>query len=364
MNAFENVDVGACILLFTRQREEHNVVKHLTLNIFPRTSDLLHVINSDNPPPPSFGKLTLQPQRELYDIPKWFSIGREGDPQWRQTGLVVPLKEVASIMRGIATGANEFFALSSAELSRCHLENYVVRTIQRNREIQDLVLDEARWKALMQEGKHVWLLYLNGLAAERDPSLTKYIREGEQRGFSERSLVKTRKRWYLMEQRDIPPIFFTILTRGNPRFILNRAGVRPLNMFSLIYPKPAVAKQNLTELLWALLNAEFSISKLHSVSRTYGGRTLKVEPRELDNLPVVNPLSLSHVQRTTLQGIIDGYFEHGNNFSFTRKVSEFVRSVLCEGATSPPRPLRMKQLVLCESGERYKPKSVKYRRKR
>ncbi|MBM4044634.1 MAG: hypothetical protein FJ279_05930 [Planctomycetes bacterium] len=167
----------------------------------------------------------------------------------------------------------------------------------------------------------------------------------------------------MMEQREIPPIFFTILTRGNPRFILNQAGVRPLNMFSLIYPKPAIIKGKATELLWALLNSEFSLSKLHSVSRTYGGRTLKVEPRELDNLPVVNPLLLSDGQRTALQALIAGYFAIRDVAHLTREVSRFVTSLLSQKsphrdspATARLRPSRLKQLTLCESPATYKRK--------
>ena len=120
----------------------------------------------------------------------------------------------------------------------------MVRTLQRNREVQDIVLDESDWQALADEGKRVWLLYLNGEVVNRHPQLAAYLAAGEAQGYHRRSLVQSRRKWYLMEQREVPPVFFTILTRGNPRFILNRVGVRPLNMFSLIYPNRHILQAN------------------------------------------------------------------------------------------------------------------------
>jgi len=91
-----------------------------------------------------------------------------------------------------------------------------------------------------------------------------------------------------MEKREVPPIIFTLLARDNPRFILNEAGVRPVNVFHLIYPKLEIVKNECVEILWALLNSQFSMLNLREVGRKYGGNTIKIEPRELDNLLVFN----------------------------------------------------------------------------
>jgi adenine-specific DNA-methyltransferase len=244
MNAFHKVDVGATILLFKKGYEKQNLVRHLTLNTLPSTQKLLDCLEScfENRDL-TFGSLAVQPQDDLLDVSKWFSIAtpKPSNSEWQSSGLVVPLKALAKVVRGIATAANEFFALPTQKVKQHSLEPYVVRTLQRNREIQDIVLDEAKWQSLSDEGKCVWLLYLNGDDMSGHPQLRSYLAEGEAKGYHRRSLVQTRKRWYAMEQRDVPAIFFTILTRGNPRFILNRAGVRPLNMFSLIYPNRYVS---------------------------------------------------------------------------------------------------------------------------
>jgi hypothetical protein len=295
----------------------------------------------------------IQPQAELLELPKWFSIATPEplNPDWETSGLVVPLKALARVMRGIATGAIDFFVLSAEEVRRLSLEPYVVRTLHRNREVQDIILDEARWQSLSDERKRVWLLYLNGEDPGADPRLRRYLAEGEAMGYHRRSLVQTRKRWYAMEQREVPAIFFTILTRGNPRFILNRAGVRPVNMFSLLYPGPDVTQADATENLWALLNSSFSLSRLHSVSRTYGGNTLKVEPGELGNLPVINPLALPEETSKQIKTWIAAFHRHQQASVLIGQVDGLVEELLSNPpATRPGSPLPVQLRLLDAEG--------------
>jgi methylase of polypeptide subunit release factors len=357
MNAFRNVDVGASILLFRKGYQKQNQVCHLTLKSLPTTPEFLDCLATDQPQRARwpFGSLVLQPQDELLETSKWFSVATSPslNTDLEESGLIVPLKVLAKVVRGIATGANEFFALPSQKVKEYSLEPFVVRTLQRNREAQDIIFDEAAWQALSDEGKSVWLLYLNGGNFGEHPHLSAYLAEGETKGYPQRSLLQTRKRWYAMEQREVPAVFFTILTRGNPRFILNRAGVRPLNMFSLIYPNRYVTEAGATELLWVLLNSNFSLSRLHSVSRTYGGNTLKVEPRELDNLPVINPLALPDDIRQKIRGWINDFYGHRQATVLLNQIDALIKTLL---ATETPAkshlslPLQLRLLETDEDG--------------
>lgn len=357
MNAFHKVDVGASILLFRKGREKPNQVCHLTLNALPEPDELLACLEmkSAGQRELSFGSLVVQPQDELLEIPKWFSItsAESSSADWPANGLVVPLKHVANVVRGIATGANEFFVLPTATVHEHQLESYVVRTIHRNREVQDIILDEDRWQTLAHEGRCVWLLYLSDEDVSQDAQLREYLAKGEAKGYHQRSLVQTRKKWYAMERRDIPPIFFTLLTRGNPRFILNRAGTRPVNMFLLLYPHQHIVRADATELLWVLLNSHFSLSRLHSVSRTYGGSTLKVEPRELDNLPVINPLALTEETKQKIREWIDDFYCHRQASVLLSQVDALIESLLVAQAPVEAHPSRPTQLRLLEARADY-----------
>jgi len=354
MNAFPKVEVGATILLFTKGKKKENLVRHLTLHAMPTTVQLLECLESTQKHWP-FGSLVLQSQSEMMDIPKWFSIAAPAysNSDEPHRGLVVPLKALARVVRGIATGANDFFILSTEQVRRYALEPFVVRTVHRNREIQDIILDETRWQALADAGKRVWLLYLNNEDVNPYPALCDYLERGKKQGYHHRRLVQTRKQWYLMEQREIPPIFFTILTRGKPRFILNRANVRPVNMFSLIYPNRYILDAEAVEILWVLLNSHFSLARLQSVSRTYGGNTLKVEPRELDNLPVINPLALGEDTRATLKKWIDDFYQHQQTSILMHQVNTLVDELLCASPNLERSSSIPLQLHLLEKPELY-----------
>ncbi|HET9533457.1 MAG TPA: hypothetical protein VFQ92_24100, partial [Blastocatellia bacterium] len=306
MNAFHRVDVGACILLFEKGYRSGNRFCHLTLEDLPETSDLIARLEQKA----GGDEVAVESQDSLSEFEKWLTAGRRRSRPsiFFDNGPVVPLKSLARVVRGIATGANDFFVLSTESVGRYGLAPYVVPTIHRNREVQDIILDREDWRRLSDEGRRVWLLYLDG--DEYPAEVRGYIGEGEARGYHLRSLVRTRRKWYAMERRDVPPIFFTLLTRGNPRFILNRAGVRPINMFLLIYPDRRIIDGGAEELFWVLLNSRFSISSLHSISRTYGGNTLKVEPREMDNLPVIDPLKLPEEMKREIELQITAYKLH------------------------------------------------------
>ncbi|MGH9877064.1 MAG: N-6 DNA methylase, partial [Nitrososphaerales archaeon] len=92
LNAFHKVDVGASILLFRKGYTKNNLVSHLTLNTLPTTDELLACleVKHSGKPDCAFGSLMIQPQGELLDVPKWFSIAtpKRTNAAWESTGLV------------------------------------------------------------------------------------------------------------------------------------------------------------------------------------------------------------------------------------------------------------------------------------
>ncbi|HID62187.1 MAG TPA: AccI family restriction endonuclease [Anaerolineae bacterium] len=134
----------------------------------------------------------------------------------------------------------------------------------------------------------------------------RYIQHGEALGLHQRSLVKTRSLWYAMEQRDPAPIYFTYLSRKKSRFIYNQVDVLALNVFLCIYPMPAIGQDEMMiKSLLAVLNSLVAKDSLRYVGRSYGGDTIKIEPREMDRLPVLNPLRLAPQEREKLAELFD-----------------------------------------------------------
>lgn len=110
----------------------------------------------------------------------------------------------------------------------------------------------------------------------------------------------------MAEKRTPPPILFTYLSRGGTRFIYNAAGAQALNVFLLIYPKKAIADDVTTlKAFIAILNSRPIREGLHVVGRSYGGDTVKLEPRELDRLRVVDPTGLPAATVSKLAEMLD-----------------------------------------------------------
>lgn len=198
----------------------------------------------------------------------------------------VPLSHFARVMRGIATGANEFFFLTGQQIAELGLETrYFIRGIGRTRDCPGDVLRAATLAALEAQGRPTWLLNLDATPKERLPlPLRLYLEIGERQKLHERALIRSRRPWYRMERRTPPPILFAYLGRRDCRFILNEAGVVPLTGFLCVYPwdsRPVAVRQ-----LWRALNHPATLQNLAFAGKSYGGGALKVEPRQLETLEI------------------------------------------------------------------------------
>jgi adenine-specific DNA-methyltransferase len=305
LSVFEGVDTAACItLLEGPEAPSVKQVIHAEVSEWPGVQKLLEAVSKGEAATYSWGTIrpitwqALQPRR------KWTVIPRENDRF--DSERFVPLAQIAHIVRGIATGANNFFVLSDAEAKAWGLHPRNLRPVlTKNREAPGYVFDQEDFEQLKREGKKCWLLYLTGPVQPGTPE-ERYIRHGEALGLNSRSLVRTRSHWYEMEQREPAPIYFTYLSRKKSRFIYNSAGVLALNVFLCIYPEPRIAENQIVlKALLAVLNSMVSKQTLRHVGRSYGGDTIKLEPRELDRVPVLNLLKLGETECRRLATLFD-----------------------------------------------------------
>lgn len=196
------------------------------------------------------------------------------------------LGDYARVLRGIATGANEFFFLThqqarELEISNCYLRSAIGRT----RDVESEILSDETMHALDAKGRPTLLLSIDGSAPETLPrALQNYLQTGEQSGLHERPLIKTRRPWYKMETRIVPPILFAYLGRRNVRFIRNCANALPLTGFLCIYPHRN--DPDFIEKLWHVLRQPETVENLAQVGKSYGEGAIKVEPRSLEKLPL------------------------------------------------------------------------------
>ncbi len=280
LSIFEGVDTAACITLMEgphAERPATGQITHVQIRRWPGPERVLRAIERSDVVSDKWGvsqKVTLT---DLSPRQKWTVVGRRNHRIGHDA--FIPLSNVARIMRGIATGANKFFVLSDDEIQEWGLSRAYLRPVlTKTREAPGYVFDHRGFERLGSEGKKRWLLYLNGPVAPGTPE-ARYVQHGETLGLHQRSLVKTRSLWYVMERRDPAPIYFTYLSRKKSRFIYNRADVLALNVFLCVYPTASIGQDETTlKALLAVLNSLVAKDSLRYVGRTYGGDTIKIEP--------------------------------------------------------------------------------------
>ncbi len=195
------------------------------------------------------------------------------------------LGDYARVMRGIATGANEFFFVTRAQAYELEIPSrYFIPAIGRTRDVESEIITPATLDELDAKGRPTLLLSLDGSAQKLPHALQNHIAHGEAEGLHLRALIQTRKPWYKMETRVVPPILFAYLGRRSVRFIRNRAGIVPLTGFLCLYPHRD--DEQSIENLWQLLRRPDVVDNLAKVGKSYGDGAIKVEPRSLENLPL------------------------------------------------------------------------------
>jgi adenine-specific DNA-methyltransferase len=304
LSIFPGVDTAACIFVVEGMKpEKQSQTRLLIINQWVSTYEIMTNLLDDKANSRKWenGEIFIKDQSLLdpdknWTSPRIFSRGEKNEK-------FVELSNYFRVMRGIATGNNDFFTFSDTELNNRKIrKEFVVPTITKTRYIQKYKLSDEDFASMRKEGKKVWLLNLQRQSNEiEDENLLAYLKFGIETKVNEGSLVKTRKNWYFTEKREIPYFFYTYLSRSNPRFIRNQAKVRPLNTFLMLYPQTEVklSKEDLI-LFWVILNSKITKEHLQDVGRSYGSDTLKIEPKEMMKLLIINPFKLSALNKKAL----------------------------------------------------------------
>lgn len=249
------------------------------------------------------------------DEKKSISVGvLRSTAKWTKIGLVsnktnsnlkqFQLKDLFTIKRGLATGANNFFVLTKQQVGAYQIPTEFLKPILPSPRY--LLVDEIEADSMgnpMLEGQ-LFLLDCRLPLSEvksKHPSLWKYLQMGVENGISSRYLCKHRSPWYSQENRPPSPFLCTYMgrqdtKRGRPfRFILNHSQAIATNVYLMLYPKPVLDKalsQNseLLKQVWQALH-EISDEMLMGEGRVYGGGLYKLEPKELGNAIASIPLS-------------------------------------------------------------------------
>ena len=275
---FPGVDTNSIILLIKNEEPQKKLkwVKCLT----SRSKGLFEFLKNDLVGK-GYGDLDIY-ERNIIEA---LSVGLSRVPR-ADYNFEYTLADFARVMRGIATGANEFFFLTRGKAKEVGIpDKFLLPAIGRTRDAEGTHLTKEVLTKLEAKGRPTLLFFPNSSPWEDMPESVKdYIRKGEKLGLSKRALISTRQPWYKMEVREVPIFLFAYLGRRNVRFIKNEAGIVPLTGFLCIYPHSNDEKY--IERLWEILQHPDTISNLQLVGKSYGSGAIKVEPRSLERLPI------------------------------------------------------------------------------
>jgi len=232
---------------------------------------------------------TIVPEKVLSvfirDLSEGLSTGLSRPPKAEKTSKYI-LGDFVQVVRGVATGANEFFFMTDERAKQLGIpKKYFVRAIGRTRDVPTEEITQETLDSLRAKGRPTLLLALNGESLDDYPeALKSYLKSGETIGLPQRPLISQRKPWYKMESRLAPPFLFAYLGRRNLRFIRNSAKIIPLTGFLCVYPKSNDIEY--IERVWRILNNPDTIANLSVIGKSYGDGAIKVEPRSLEKLPI------------------------------------------------------------------------------
>jgi len=274
---FPNVDTNA-IIFFVKNEPPHTAFRWAKVNQ-KNERDLFDFVFSDFKQS-DFHSIKVVSRQ----INEAVETGLSRPPQEAGGGENFYLSDFADVMRGIATGANEFFFLTKQQVENIGIPSeFLKRAVGRTKDVAEDVLTKAALENLDSKNRPTYLLSING-HCDFPKTIISYLEIGENLGLPSRSLIKQRKPWYKMEKRIIPPLLFAYLGRRNTRFIKNEAGVLPLTSFLCVYPFCNDKKH--LEKLWQALNHQDTLKNLKLVGKSYGSGAIKVEPGNLRKLSI------------------------------------------------------------------------------
>jgi adenine-specific DNA-methyltransferase len=200
-------------------------------------------------------------------------------------GRSAKLGDYCRVRRGIATGDNSFFCLSSEDVDRLEIEGrFLVPVVIGSRDLPtEGPLDRRFRKERINQGARVFLFYCHEpREALEGTNALRYIELGEEMGLHERFNCRTRRPWYGVEQVPPPDFFVTYMARNRARMVRNLVGARCMTSLLNLWAKPGIDPESLRPVLEDQVNATL----LRELGRTYGGGLGKIEPGELVALPI------------------------------------------------------------------------------
>lgn len=247
------------------------------------------------------------PLADLNPDHKWLSHF-ESDRQPAKTTDLVKLDHYGRFSRGIATGANDFFAIRPSQARQWGLDqSEYIPCITRSAQIRRAVFSPADYNTLCKADAPVLLFTANGSLSRGAEG---YVEFGEANGYHQRFITRNQTPWYKTETRDPAPIFLGVFARGDYKVIRNWSDAISLSCFHGFRPNQH-GRQYINHLFLYL--ASPAGRKIVAASmRRYGNALGKFEPNDANDAYVPTPAVFDELPASAVTNAVKFVSEYGH----------------------------------------------------
>lgn len=319
---FKRIDVVACNELFF-EKAEQEVVLLLADGALKRASETnicrVAMTEADKVSDitdriPSAILKAAKPKTIQHDNEKWLKYFLDNKQiafmrALREAEITAAMSAHASIDVGVVTGKNEFFVLSSDQVTELGLEGYTTPLVSRSVQLKGTRLGKTDWRTLSAAGDRVHLLNISPAQLERlSPKLKRYIQDGESKEFHKGYKCSIRKPWYTVPSVWTPDGFAFRQIYDFPRMVLNTSDATSTDTIHRMKSKGAKPERIIANTYTWLTAASAEIE-----GRSYGGGVLELEPTEAERLlmpaKLNGAMSLAEADRLIRAGRLDDVLE-------------------------------------------------------
>jgi adenine-specific DNA-methyltransferase len=326
-NVFDDALTTACILLCSNDKN-NQTVKFSTI----KTIDDLELIKTyiSEYPINSISGSTFY-VKELEPEVKWRKYYQE------QNGIryknLIPFSSVAKVVRGIATGANDYFTFSKSKANQYGIdEKYLLPCICKAVDVKDYFFTKGNYHSLIKSDRQTFLLNAIG---SKDENVLKYIELGEKKGIDKKYLTSCRTPWYSLENRPPSPIWVSVFNRSGLKFIRNEANISNLTTFHCVYPLQNSLFDNVNvDVLFSYLLTDVAREIFEDNRREYGNGLQKFEPNDLNKAMMLDLTLLDKETENKILELYNKYRETALNKSpddnFLTEINNILKTRYCQ----------------------------------
>ena len=290
-NVFDDALTTAAILFFAKDDKSNNI-HFSSINDVEELDAIEDFIGNY----PSIESDFCYKYEDLDPTEKWrkYYQARNSD----KYNNLVPFSMFAKVMRGIATGANDYFMFNESKAKKFAIpKDNLVPCISKSKDIKPSVFTKYHYKELVDSDELVYLF--NGSSCNK--FAISYILKGEAEGIDKKYLTRNRTPWFAIENRPPAPIWVSVFNRDRLKFVKNEANVYNLTTFHCVYPK----NENLfspldLDILFAYLMTPTANDIFNDNRREYGNGLKKFEPNDLNNAKALDLTLLSRSENNKI----------------------------------------------------------------